>query len=165
MSGDGKKKSSPKKPASKLGHDPLAWIDEVDDKQAISEQDPIVAPGQYTDYPVASLSEVTESPPVSKVDVDASVKISAGMESSRLNLPAYFGIAQSSAICEEMRNLLSSGCKAIEISGNDVESFDASALQLMIAFRNQASANDVSLVWSGRSQKIQEISDLLNVDI
>jgi len=163
-----KKKTATKKTASKLGHDPLAWIDESeaepettamsgsveDDNQSISTINEINAAAKDTSV-ADSVQAVSDSMPVKNTEIS----------NSTLSLPAYFGIAQSSDVCGEMRKILSSGTKKVEIAGGEVETFDAAALQLLMAFNKQAATSGIDVNWSERSQKINEVSVLLNINI
>jgi len=139
MSANDKKKLPAKNAVSKLGHDPLAWLDEAE-KNTVD----------------------TNISPQTGMEIKIQKNITPDI--STLNLPVYFGIAQSSDVCSEMRQLMDSGCKTIEIAGGEVESFDAAAVQLMMAFHNQAVAAGVEIKWSGCSQKISEVKNLMGVN-
>lgn len=135
---DSKKKSA-KKNVSKLGHDPLAWIneDEVQSEKHPTPTTPSVSPS------------ATES----------------GAKKAVLTLPVYFGIAHSADVCRQMREILASGCSVVSIAAADVESLDAAGLQCLLAFSRQAQSQGVTLEWSQRSPKILEVSQLAGVAV
>lgn len=146
MSTDDKKKAPAKKMPNKLGHDPLAWINEDDPK----------AEADAVELPVVTVAKSTPAPIATKASSSAS-KI--------LNLPMYFGIGQSSEVCSDMQKILSSDCSAVQIAGGDVESCDTAAIQLILAFNKQAKTLGKDVEWLACSQKISDIGGLLGVKL
>lgn len=153
MTSDEKKKTTPKKSASKLGHDPLAWIDDVNAGMA-PEAESMPAPESQ-----GAKRNVATSAPTRVMET------AMPENTATLNLPVYFGIAQSAEICAEMQKIMASGGKEIKIAGGDVESFDTAAVQLMMALNKAADLNDIEISWSGCSQKMTEVRQLLNIKI
>jgi ABC-type transporter Mla MlaB component len=166
MTHDDKKKSGSRKTASKLGHDPLAWINESEDdtgfsSKATSGQSAVV----NNDAPIPEQKGPASVVDTTTTDATGAVGNTVKKDNQVLRLPVFFGIAQASDICSQMRNILSSGCSVVEIAANDVESIDAAGLQLMVAFSKQASDSGIVVKWTGSSQKIKAVASLLNVKI
>lgn len=138
--------TKPRNKISKLGHDPLAWMAEPPDG---SESSTAADDSTMEDNSVAS-----EDPPVT---------VSNRSEQGVITLPERFGIAQLSDIHKDMRLLLAEDVAIIGVHGDRVESVDAAAMQLLVSFVAEARSNNKKVDFSRRSDKIDEVADLLDL--
>lgn len=169
-----KKKASPKKKSSsKLGHDPLSWIDENDAEKLKKQNQPVNQTtegrsGSMPEEKVAegeevSLEEPVDQPEVSSEEVTPAVESEKSEDENMLDLPVYFGIAQVADVYQQMKSIIESDSNAIDIKAGDIESIDTAALQLLSAFIKQAEENNKSVSWSSRSEKIDSAIAVLNM--
>lgn len=169
---------SRRKKSSKMGHDPLAWISEEDAKKIQEKNNVSVEVGGKK---IASVEEnVNESVEVS-VSIDEGMtadiadtqetteeqagKISGSCEEvgNMIDLPIYFGIAQVSDVCTRMKEILENSDNTIEIKAEDIESVDAAAIQLLIAFSIKVKSQNKTIVWKGISSKLKDAMEILQV--
>ena len=180
-----KKKAAKKKAAkpkvSKLGHDPLSWIDDAEaenlkqenrQKHEISEPVEQEDTGDTTENHEQAIAPVEEAPaeieaPVEAVEevVEEEVQVEpeAEEDSKMLDLPVYFGIAQVAEVYQKMQPLVESSDDPVEIKADDVESVDTAALQLLLGFVKQLEEKGKSVKWMGCSDKFNSSVIVLNM--
>ena len=170
----------------KLGHDPLAWLsgeeiqslskinDTVDPmtfKETKIENEKIHVPGieaeKNIDQPVA-LEEMTKdiddvkASETGSLPGDEDKTQRTNEDDDMLILPEIFGIAQAEDMHGELSSLLAvSG--DIEIDASTIETLDASALQLLIAFIKECKSSGRNVIWKKSSAKIDSAASLLNI--
>jgi anti-anti-sigma regulatory factor len=147
MSDKDSKKASGKKASSKLGHDPLAWIEP---DETSGDKEPSIPVQALQDIAVSSAAEAKSS------DNDVVTAV--------LTLPAYFGISQAAAVHADMQKIFNEGRKQVEIAGDEVESMDTSAVQLLLAFVNEARSEGIQLSWLNYSKKIESVAGMLGIN-
>lgn len=146
------KTKSAKNKVSKLGHDPLSWINDPEieientsnSDEASSLQDRLDTNQPNSDE-VAAVSEMLE-------------------DNTMLDLPSYFGIAQVSTVYEEMQLILALKIDEIEINAADIESIDTAAIQLLIVFVDQATKSGKSIKWLVTTDKFKVAVTTLNLN-
>ncbi len=160
MSAKGKK--------SKLGHDPLAWISEEDAaeiqqanshlQEELNEHEEIDSVDQTdTSHEVLDDKAVNKESNTHLIDADSK-------ESLMLDLPLYFGIAQVAEVYEQMKEMVESNAATVEIQAEDIESIDASAIQLLIVFVIALKAKGKKVVWKGVSKKLSDAALMFQVN-
>jgi len=142
---------------SKLGHDPLSWISEADAAEIQQENE---HPKQQETVDVIEepvVEETTHAVIEATVEEpDAEIENGDSKEINMLDLPLYFGIAQVAEVYAQMQEILASDIDCIEIQAEDIESIDASAVQLLVVFVNAAKSKNKEIVWKGVSSKLNE---------
>ena len=158
-----------KKSNSKLGHDPLAWLDDESaetekqpaKKQAskVVEEEQVVEPKEpSSDVAVDEVSEVVETEPVIETD-----KKTTG-DSNMMELPMYFGIAQVAEVHEQLKQLMQQGSEQIEIKADDIENIDTAAIQLLLSLIKQAEADNKTVKITSSSEKLKQVLNLLDIE-
>ncbi len=147
-----KKKSSRKK-KDKLGHDPLAWINDEDVEKLKSE---------------AEEDNVSDKKEIEAIESDGIKPMLEEIQEDKImgkqtvfELPPYFGIAQVAATKESMQSFLENSTDEIEIEAGDVESIDTAALQLLASFIKEAKSKDKCIKWRLISNKLEDSVKLL----
>ena len=79
-------------------------------------------------------------------------------------LPVYCSIAQAMELKHMIQELFLQNVKSIEIDASANETFDTTAVQLMIQFYKEASAAGYTVSWNSISERIQTIASLLKVE-
>lgn len=146
MSNNSRKKSS------KLGHDPLAWLE--DDSEA-EQQD--VQPAAVDDASATEVTATAEAPETR----DAGEAASAEPPSGPLPLPASFNISQAAAVHSQLCKLADG--EDISLDAGPVETIDTSAIQLLLAARQHAETKGVGFEILNPPDKMRNIASLLNV--
>jgi len=146
---------------SKLGHDPLSWISETDAAEIQQqnnhkeEQQEIVEEIEE----VEAVEEIRSEIEIKETDFSESndcAEQSDSKEIMMLDLPLYFGIAQVADVYIQMQEVLESDMTNIEIQAEDIESIDAAAIQLLVAFVNAAKSKGKKILWKGISDKLND---------
>ena len=164
--------SRSKSKVSKLGHDPLAWMDEDDlpakegsPDQAMDTE--IEASAEATGSAGAPVDEIEQGleTEVEEIQAEASQQDSelAQASAGRIDLPAYFGIAQVAECKQQMDQVLKSGDSELLVNVDELESIDTAAVQLLVGFKAAAEEADKSIKYMGHSEKLTNIVDLLNL--
>jgi ABC-type transporter Mla MlaB component len=135
---------------SKLGHDPLAWMEE---QQSLDRGAESVHTNDDSTIKNSSVDHAEVAMNISEPESGAEI----------LSLPDRFGIAQVSEMTDRMRQYLSRDVEVIEVHGENVEAIDTAAVQLLIGFFAEARNNGRKIVFSRYSTKIDEMADLLNL--
>lgn len=145
-----------KSKTNKLGHDPLAWMDDGE-QDNLYENNVTV---EKTDVDVSS--QAASQSESEKLEPAVSEAASTG-EASVLNLPAYFGIAQVAEVRQGMLDMLGGAPEHVFINVDEIESIDTAAIQLLIAFVREVAGHGHKIEYRGHSEKVENIADLLNV--
>lgn len=143
---------------SKLGHDPLSWISEADAAE-IQQENEHPAQQETVDVIEEPIVEETVEAVIEETTIEepeAQIEKGDSKEINMLDLPLYFGIAQVAEVYTQMQEILASDTGSIEIQAEDIESIDASAVQLLLVFVNAAKSKDKKIVWKGVSDKLNE---------
>ena len=164
--------SRSKSKVSKLGHDPLAWMDEEDlpAKEGSPDQmkdTEIEAPVAATQAESISADEIEQSieTEVDEAQAEQTQQVPEPVEASsgRIDLPSYFGIAQVADCKLQMAQVLKSEDHELLVNVDELESIDTAAIQLLIGFKAAAEEADKSIRYVGQSEKLTNIVDLLNL--
>ncbi len=163
---------SKRKKPSKLGHDPLAWIS-GEDVREIQEQNNVEAetpketdsfskdPEPLIDAPMVE-NKAIEAEELNNTDEITDGDSKEEVE-SMIDLPIYFGIAQVADVYSQMQSVLEQDSNTIEIKAEDIESIDAAAIQLLIAFSLKAKDKNKTIEWKAISSRLEEAMDVLQV--
>ena len=81
-----------------------------------------------------------------------------------LDLPFHFGISQVGDVYHKMESLLNSDSELIEIQGEDIESIDSAAIQLLTIFIIKAKADGKSIKWLNTSEKLRLSVNTLGIN-
>ena len=184
MASMSKKKSKSKKKPSRLGHDPLDFLDEDEtlDESGLSEAvtpqlDENIQPADEklaaefllddTSVDEETIEKIVTSEATNEeVEVDDVIDIDTEVENpERLILPSNFTIYEVMDVDIQMKAILDSGCSSIELLGGDVESIDAAALQLLVSFLQQTRETGKNFNWKSCSDKIKEVADNLSIKL
>ena len=164
-----KKKSTKKKSAtvkkaksSKLGHDPLSWIDETEAESLKAQNESKTESENLVEDAVEEVV-ASEDQEVGEENNAVVTEVENTEENEMFELPLYFGIAQVADVRGQMESLLNSEVDELEIKCEEIESIDTAAIQLLIAFVQDANKKGKSIKWVGQSEKLKSAIDLLNV--
>ena len=149
MSDSRQTKTTRKNRGNKLGHDPLAFMDAVDEQDVATEE---VADSNTVSRQGIAIESVADDPDVTDEIATAT-----------LNLPPYLGIAQVAEMYTNIQSLLNTMSKKIEINAGEVESVDTAGLQLLMALIKQSRTNGIQIVWETISPKLMKSAELLNI--
>jgi len=148
---------------SKLGHDPLSWICEEDAvviQQENSHQEKIKEEIKEENTENIEIVEetITENIIHETVSEESITQLdnSEMKEIKMLDLPLYFGIAQVAEVYAQMQELLVLETECIKIQAEDIESIDASAIQLLVVFVKTATNKGKKIEWQGVSDKLHD---------
>lgn len=157
-----------KNKGSKLGHDPLAWLDDdeaganmpvADDVQNIA-----TSPEESESQPAGQeLGKKDVSGDVVEDTITEPVETLTSGGTAMFELPIYFGIAQVSEVKDDLNKLMAKSSEKIALNGSDIESIDTAAIQLLISFVSHAREQGKEVTFSGCSEKLLNTANLLNV--
>jgi len=134
---------------SRLGHDPLEGL------KVESDEDPYVQPRTTDLVEPLELTEPDKQP--SEMEPDGGKII--------LHLPSHFSISEVEEVYGQMSSILETGENSIEVETTEVESIDTAAIQLLYAFTEKTRMSGRDIHWHSRSEKIDEASRLLDIDM
>ncbi len=132
-------KSKTTKP-SRLGHDPLGSLN------------------------VKSDEDENNLPPNIEQD-EQPMEIEPDSNRATLHLPSHFSISAVEEVYTQMSSFLEMTNTSIDVETIEVESIDTAALQLLYAFAEQTRMSGKNIHWCSRSEKIDEASRILNINI
>jgi len=134
------KKTTTKKKATRLGHDPF-------DDSMLNDSDNITLSSQET--------AKDEEPMETKADDADNI----------LCLPSHFSIAAVGEVHAQMCSILNQEQETIEVDAGEVEAVDTAAIQMLYTFIEQTKISGKSLRWKRQSEKIAHASNMLNINI
>jgi len=167
-----RKKSRP----SKLGHDPLSWIDEKDiddiaggdndNPESIAESKEENTESNHDEVDNLSVAMENNVNDNTEKDINKSEEMDEIHRENldMLDLTSHFGISRVADIYPQMQSLISSSSETLKISGGDIESVDTAALQLLLAFVAEAEKNGKKIEWESCSEKLRSSASLLNIE-
>ena len=109
-----------------------------------------------------SLLESTVQTETETVSSEQPAETGNKKDETMLNLPDVFGIAQAEIMYQEIKELLSSEDE-VKIDGSAVEMVDTAILQLLLAFIQKATLQNILVTWVKPSQAFLSRSDTLNL--
>jgi len=125
---------------SRLGHDPLQGLE--------------VKPGEDENNHSLNIEQDEQL-----------MEIESDSEQAILHLPSHFSIAAVEEVYGQMSSLLYMKNTSIDVEATGVESIDTAALQLLYAFTERTKMSGKDIHWRSRSEKIDEASRILNINI
>ena len=151
-----KKRSSRKKTQTRLGHDPLAWIDDgsnqaTPDSGEISSEE-IAAYGGEVEQDAAQVETAAEVVPQEITT-----------ETNTLVLPAGFNIAEVASVHQQALAVLASDNDQVTINASAVEIIDAASLQLLLVICRTASESNKKIQWQGVPDRMKNGASVLNI--
>ncbi|MDH5571676.1 MAG: STAS domain-containing protein [Gammaproteobacteria bacterium] len=181
------KKTRSKKKSSRLGHDPLDFLEQEEApdepglsvdvatqfEESIKEIDKNkveVLPDDHSDVDQEIINEAIPGGAFND-NVIGDKEMAQPVDSIQpdqfgiLVLPAHFTIYEVADINLQMKAILDTDSRTVDIQGGNVESIDAAALQLLVSFNRQASERGKIIEWQSCSDKIKEVAANLIVKL
>jgi anti-anti-sigma regulatory factor len=174
-----------KKAVSRLGHDPLDFLDndefveeltspENNDMQSeneVNNEKTDVEHSIIADEPVAiektePVDEQQASETVEEQNTSSAEEINAVKtdDITSLVLPSVCNISSVSEIHAQMKTFLYSNDDTINIQAGQVDSIDTAALQLLTSFDAMVKAQGKTILWQSSSDKFKEAASQLNFE-
>ena len=150
-----------KKSKNKLGHDPLAWLDNeiIDPVSDEVPADDVMIESEE----VVQLNNEQQKDSVVEQATGDDVKIN-NESVNVLELPVYFGIAQVEEMHKSMKVIIEQGVDTVEVKADDNESIDAAALQLLIVFFQHMKNIGKTITITALSDRLKAAVELINIE-